>query len=117
MEAAEVAVHECVTRLRVVGGPFGEPEVPLAVLISGVRGKVRGLICRSRLNLAPVAVQHILTALDQSTRPSDGALIEGVRSHLKIVTPTGPLSSQLVLGGQSVFLRARKHDSAPPVIR
>ncbi len=37
MEAAKVAVDERVARLRLVGGAFGEPEVPLRVLLPGVR--------------------------------------------------------------------------------
>ena len=46
VEATEVAEHEGIASLRVVGRSFGEPEVPGGVLIPAVRFEKRVLLGR-----------------------------------------------------------------------
>src|SRR5688572_19065835 len=65
VDASEVAVHERVAGLGAVVGPLGEPEVPGGVLLPGVALQVVVLRLRPWLDLAPVAVEDVLAALDQ----------------------------------------------------
>jgi hypothetical protein len=65
MDAAKVAERECVSRLRLIVGTLREPEVPPGVLLPGVLLEVLVLIRRAGLNVAPLAVEHVLATLDQ----------------------------------------------------
>ena len=78
MDAAEVAVHERVTRLRLSRRAFGEAEVPLGVLLPavGVEEAVLGL--GPRLHVSPVGVQDVLARLDALAAVSDGGGVDGV---------------------------------------
>jgi two-component system OmpR family sensor kinase len=66
VDAPEVPVDEGVPGLRLVGGPLGQPEVPAGVLVPRVPVQVGVLIARARLDLPPVAVEHVLTAVDET---------------------------------------------------
>ena len=65
VHAAEVAVDERVPRLGLVVGAVGEPEVPLGVLVPGVGLEERVLVVGARLDVAPVAVEHVLAGVDE----------------------------------------------------
>lgn len=68
MRPAEVADAERVPRLGLVVGPLGEPEVPCGVVIPGVLLEVVVLGSGVRLALPLVAVEDVLTGVDQLAR-------------------------------------------------
>ena len=65
MHPTEVPVHECVLGLGVLGGALGESQMPLGVLLPGVRLEERVLLLRARLDGAPVALENVLASFDQ----------------------------------------------------
>jgi hypothetical protein len=85
VDTAEVSVDERVPGLGVVAGPLGEPEMPLGVFLPRVRFQERVLLGCSWLGLAPVTVEHDLTAVDELPRPSHGVRIHTVGSHDSIL--------------------------------
>src|SRR5262245_61067747 len=54
VDAAEVAVHECVARLRPVGCPLGETEVPQGVIVPAVRVEEAVLVLGPGLHVTPI---------------------------------------------------------------
>jgi two-component system OmpR family sensor kinase len=65
VDAPEIPVDEGVPGLRLVVGPLGQAEVPAGILIPRVPLEVGVLIARARLDAPPVAVEHVLTAVDE----------------------------------------------------
>src|SRR5215207_10305158 len=74
VDATEISVDERVPRLGFVRGPLGEPEVPVRVLLPGMRLQERVLVVGARLDIPPVAVQHVLPGFDELPSACDGAL-------------------------------------------
>src|SRR6202035_2488460 len=75
VDPAEVPVDEGVPGLGAVAGAGGQDEVPLGVLVPRVGLEEGVLLAGAGLDLAPVAVQHVLTAVDQLFGPGDGARV------------------------------------------
>src|ERR1044072_7228997 len=61
---AQVTVDEGVARLGAVRSALGEPEMPLRVVLPGMRLQIGVLRVRVGLYVAPVAVEHVLTVVD-----------------------------------------------------
>src|SRR5688572_22642948 len=78
VDPPEVAVDERVPCLGLIGGAFGQPEMPQRVLVPRMALQVGVLIISTRLNLAPVAVEHILASVDQRAGVGDGGAVERV---------------------------------------
>src|SRR3984957_9878242 len=85
VDTAEVSIDERVPGLGVVAGPLGEPEMPLGVFLPRVRLQERVLFGGSWLDLAPVAVEHDLTAVDELPRPRHSVGVHRVGSHDSIL--------------------------------
>jgi hypothetical protein len=81
MNTLQVAVDERVAGFRPVCGAIRQPEVPVGVLLPGVRLEERVLVIGGRRDLAPVAVEDVLVGVDELPRPGDGSPVELVRSH------------------------------------
>jgi hypothetical protein len=64
MDTAEVSVDKRVPGLGVVAGTVGKPEMPQGVFLPAMRLQEGVLLAGARLDLAPVAVEHVLTAVD-----------------------------------------------------
>ena len=64
MKPAKVSVDKRVAGLRVITRTLGKSEMPLAVLLPGVRLEVIVLGCGIRLHVSPFTVQDVLTAFD-----------------------------------------------------
>jgi hypothetical protein len=64
MQATEVAVDERVSCLGLLRRSLGETEMPLCVLVPGMRGEKSVLGFSPRLNVAPVAVEDVLACTD-----------------------------------------------------
>ena len=85
VQTPEVAVDERVPRLRLVGRAFGEAEVPLRILGPGVGAEEAVLVVGLRLRIAPVAVEDVLSGLDQPSCARHGTLVDPVRRHGTVV--------------------------------
>ncbi len=85
VDAPEVPVHEGVPCLRLVGGPLGQAEVPAGVLFPGVPLQVGVLVARAGLDVPPVAVEHVLTAVDEVLGLRHRVGVDGIRSHDSIL--------------------------------
>jgi hypothetical protein len=81
MEAAEVSIDERVSSLRLIGGAFGEPQVPFGIFVPGMRIQVGVLVGCTGLDLAPVAVENVLVSFDETTGAGDTGLIHAIRGH------------------------------------
>ena len=90
MNPAEVAVDERVSGLGLLRGSLGQPEVPLGVLIPRMRGEVLVLLVGGRLDLPPVAVEHVLPGFDQLAGARHRAIVDGVGSHGRSLTAPLP---------------------------
>src|SRR5262245_14743119 len=93
MDATEVPVDERVPGLGVVGGTVSEAEMPLGVLLPRVRLQEGVPFAGAGLNLAPVAAKHVLTLVDELSRPRHGLRVHRVRSHDSILSHGNPASS------------------------
>jgi hypothetical protein len=94
VEPPEVAVHECVACLRLVGGAFGQAEVPGRVLRKRVRLQERILLAGARLHVLPARAENVLLGVDQLLRVVDRVVVQRVGGDRQIVTqeawlPTG----------------------------
>jgi hypothetical protein len=78
MDAAEVAVDERVSGLGAVLSAVREAEVPLGVLLPGVRGKEGVLLGCTGLNVSPIAVEDVLPSVDEPLGPGDTAFVDRV---------------------------------------
>jgi two-component system, OmpR family, sensor kinase len=85
VDAPEVPVHEGVPGFRLVGGPLGQAEVPAGVLFPGVPLQVGVLVARAGLDIPPVAVEHVLTAVDEVLGLRHRVGVDGIRSHDSIL--------------------------------
>jgi two-component system, OmpR family, sensor kinase len=96
VDAPEIPVDEGVPGLGLVGGPLGQAEVPAGVLFPGVPLQVGVLVARARLDVTPVAVEHVLTAVDEVLGLCHRVGVDGIRSHDSILAcrrgyePPGP---------------------------
>ena len=81
MHAAEVAVHERVPGLRLLGGAFGEAEVPGGVFLPGVGLEKRVLLACARLDVLPAEAKDVLACVDQFLRMPDGVRVQTVRGQ------------------------------------
>jgi hypothetical protein len=82
MDAAEIAIDERISSLRVVARTVGESEMPSGVLVPGVRVQKRVLVVGVWLNVAPHALEHVLACIDELSCLRDSTLIEGIQGHL-----------------------------------
>src|SRR5262249_20758108 len=80
-----VSVDERVPGLGLVGGTVGEAEVPPGVLLPRVPFEVGVLVARARLDLPPVAVEDILTAVNEALGLRHRVRVDGIRSHDSIL--------------------------------
>ena len=89
VDAAEVAVHEGVAGLGLVGGTHRQPEVPGAVLLPvvGLQEGVLGL--GVGLDVAPVAPEDVLPGLDQLLGLGHRGLVQLVLRHDGISARSG----------------------------
>lgn len=78
MDAAKIAINECVSALGLVSRLVIKAEVPLGVVLPRVAFQERILVRGFRLNFAPVTVENVLAGVDQTTSVSDCALIDGI---------------------------------------
>jgi len=85
VDAPEVPVHEGIPGLGLVGGPLGQAEVPAGVLFPGVPLQVGVLVARAGLDVPPVAVEHVLTAVDEVLGLRQRVGVDGIRSHDSIL--------------------------------
>ena len=76
MDPSEVADDERVATLRLVGRAIGQAEEPRAVRVPVVACEVAILVVGARLDLAPVAAQDVLMALDQAFGVLDGGAVQ-----------------------------------------
>ena len=83
----EVAVDEGMARLRFVCGTFRQAQMPLPVLVPGVGLEKGVFVRRGRLDVAPVAVEDVLAALDQPTGIRDRVLVDGVGGDDTLLRP------------------------------
>jgi len=81
MDAAEVAIHECVTALGLVGRTLRKAEMPFGVVVPGVGFQERVLILRSRLDLTPIAVENVLAGFDETASVRNCPPIDRIRGH------------------------------------
>lgn len=81
MDPPEVAVHEAVSSLRLVGRTLGEPQMPVGVLLPRVRIEEGVLVLGRRLDLAPGAFQDVLAARDEISSMCHRPLVEFVGGH------------------------------------
>jgi hypothetical protein len=84
VHAAEVAVHERVPGLRLLGGAFGEAEVPGGVFLPGVGLEERVLLACARLDVLPAGAQDVLARVDQFLCVPDGVRVQTVRGQALI---------------------------------
>jgi hypothetical protein len=102
MDPPEVADHECVAAVRLVGRPVGQAQVPGGVFVSRVLREVRVLVRGARLDLAPVAVEHVLAGLDEARDVLNGSLVEGVARHATSIRPVATRSPAGGISGATV---------------
>ena len=88
VQAAEVSVDECVARFGLLRGALREAEMPLGVLVPRVRSEECILVLGLGLDLAPVAVEHVLAPTDETPRPSDRSFVHNVGGDERILTET-----------------------------
>ena len=81
MDPPEVAHDEGVAALGLVGRALGQAEVPGGVLLPGVLREIGVLGVGARLDLTPVAVEHVLAGLDEVSRVLDGRVVARVLGH------------------------------------
>src|SRR5215468_1531300 len=81
VQTAEVAEDERVPGLGVILGTVGEAEMPSGVFLPRVRLEEGVLVAGAGLYLAPVAVEHVLAAVDEVLRPRHAVWVHRVRSH------------------------------------
>jgi hypothetical protein len=93
MQAAEVAVHERVSGLRVLGRPVRETQMPLGVVVPGMGLEEGVLLAGARLDVPPVALEDVLARLDQPPGAGDCPLVDGVRGDGFILTESARSSS------------------------
>ena len=85
VQTAEVAVDEGVPRLGVVVGAIGEPEMPPGVFLSRVRFQKGVLLAGAGLDLTPIAVEHVLAAVNELLCPRHAIWIHRIRSHRTVL--------------------------------
>jgi two-component system OmpR family sensor kinase len=85
VDAPEVPVHEGIPGLGLVGGPLGQAEVPAGVLFPGVPLQVGVLVARAGLDGPPVAVEHVLTAVDEVLGLRHRVGVDGILGHHSIL--------------------------------
>src|SRR5215218_905924 len=85
VQAAEVAVDEGVPGLSLVGGAVGEGQVPLGVLLPGMRLQVGVLVLGGGLDVVPDALEHVLAGVDELACPCHCLLVDRVGSHGRIL--------------------------------
>src|SRR6476620_4280816 len=85
MQTAEVAVDEGVPGLGVVFGAIGQPEMPPGVFLPRVRFQKGVLLPGAGLDLTPIAVEHVLSAVDELLCPRHGIWIHRIRSHRTVL--------------------------------
>jgi hypothetical protein len=91
MDTPKVPIDERVPGLGVVGRTRSEPQMPLGVVIPGVRRQEGVLLLGAGLHLAPLAVEHVLVRVDQPSGSRHRALIDRVGSHGRILVEPLPL--------------------------
>jgi len=87
MDAPEVAEDEGVPRLGLVVGARGQTQMPACVRLPIVLREIRVLVVGARLDLAPVAVEHVLASVDEPPGMLHRALVDRVAGHRRIMTP------------------------------
>src|SRR5580658_8837001 len=85
VDAPEVPVDERVPGLGLVSGTVGKPEMPSGVLVPGMTLQEGVLIAGLGLDLAPVAVEHVLAAVDEPLGLPDRVRVHRIRSHDSIL--------------------------------
>src|SRR5205823_642776 len=96
---------ERVPRLGLVSGSFCETKVPRGVLVPRMRLQEGVLVVGAWLCVAPIAVEHVLTSVDELACSRDGLLVHGIRRH-----PVLRLSSVGIPGGGPPPLRRLRPD-------
>jgi len=81
MNAAKIAIHECVSALGLIIRLVVKGEMPFGKVVPSVAFEERIFFLGFRLNFAPVTVENVLAGVDQSTSVNDCALIDGIRGH------------------------------------
>ena len=85
VKTAEVAVDEGVPGLGVVPGAIGEPEMPPGVFLPRVRFQEGVLPAGAGLDLTPIAVEHVLAAVNELLCPRHAIWIHRIRSHRTVL--------------------------------
>ena len=83
---SEVAVHESVACLRLVGGALGQAEVPERVVRKFVRLQERVLLAGARLHVLPARPENVLVGVDQLLGVVDRVLVQCVGGDPLILT-------------------------------
>ena len=90
VHAFEVADHERVAALGLIGRAIGQADMPRGVVVPRMPGEVGVLVFGARLGLAPVAVEDVLARLDELLDVRDGLLVERVAGHAPSIGVPGP---------------------------
>src|SRR6185369_13892273 len=88
MDPPEIAEDERVARLRLVGRPLGQAEVPFAVFLPRMALEEPVLVRRPRLALTPIAAEDVAPRFDQVASMRQRDLVDGVRGHRPSLPPT-----------------------------
>jgi hypothetical protein len=89
VQSPEVAVHKCIARLRLVGGAFGQSEVPERIVLEPMCLQERVLLAGARLHVLPARPENVLVGIDQPLRMRDRVLVQFVGGDPPILTPSG----------------------------
>lgn len=78
MDTAKVSIDERVPGLGLLRSSISEAEMPFGELIPGMGSQIGVLLVGARLNLSPVALEHVLPSVDESFSACDGAIVHRV---------------------------------------
>ena len=112
VDPPEVAEHEGVAGLRLVGRADGQPEMPCRVLVPGVLFEKGVLLGGGRTDLAPVAVEDVLALVDQPPGTGDGLLVHRVSGHRPSVAGSAmPARQQAPVRRDGVVAASARYDA------
>jgi hypothetical protein len=100
MNSPEVAVYKGVASFCLIGRAVGKRQMPFGIFAPWMRLQERIFVVRSRLGVAPIAVENILVRVDKPSRLGDGSSINRIGSHEDILAD-GRFAALLLMEGAS----------------